>query len=191
MLYVAGDGGVFRSQDGGTSWTIYPAIANTWTLASAVTATATTLTVNAGATPPVAPFTVTIGQEELTVTNTVTNANGTSTWTVLRAQDGTAAMAYSAGATVTNNNDGAVQQGGLLPDMDVTSLQLMTGNINTSTGLPNESTGYNMLMASTYGEGDFVIRLDNSAIQKSAVVSFCGAAGDLRRPRRDLHAARP
>ena len=160
MLYVGGDGGVFRSEDGGTTWTVYPAVTYTWTLASALTAGAATLTVNAGGpTAPTTPFTITIGAEELEVTATSGNV-----WTILRGQDGTGAAAHAAGAVATNNGDNAVQQGGLLPDLDVTSLQLMTGNINTSTGLPNASTGFNMLLASTYGQGDFAIRLDNSAV---------------------------
>ena len=61
--------------------------------------------------------------------------------------------------------------------MQVTSLQLVNGDINTSTGLPNESTGgYNILVASTYGQGDFAIRLDNSAVLNDVVpqISLAG-----------------
>ncbi len=98
VLYVAGNGGVFRSEDQGKTWTVYPSV----------------------------------------------------------------------------TADGAKQQGGLFPDLNVTSLSLVTGNINTSTGLPNTTTGFNMLVAGTYGQGDYAIRLDNAAVQQFAVVNFGG-----------------
>ncbi len=239
VLYVGGDGGVVRSEDGGTTWTNFPSVTDTWTLATAISSkTVTTLQVsNNGPTPPATPFTITIGGEEMTVTNAINTwtlasplssmatsltvtaggptapstpftitidneqllistvvghvwtisqrgydgtlaashlANATVTndtlWTVLRGQDGTTAATYAAGATATNNGDNAVQQGGLFPDMQVTSLQLVNGDVNTSTGLPDASTGgYNMLVASTYGQGDFAIRLDNSAVINDVV----------------------
>ena len=89
----------------------------------------------------------------------------------MRHQDGTtAAMHTPATNDIANNGDNAVQQGGLFPDMQVTSLQLVNGDINTSTGLPDETTGgYNMLVASTYGQGDFAIHLDNSAVLNDLV----------------------
>ena len=52
--------------------TTMPARRRTWTLASTFTAASTTLTVNAGEpTPPTGPFTITIGQEQLTVSATM------------------------------------------------------------------------------------------------------------------------
>ena len=173
MLYVGGDGGVFRSEDGGTTWTNFPNVTDTWTLAGSssatvLTSTATSLTVNAGGpTAPTTPFTITIGTEEIEVTSVNSTTN---VWTIMRGQDGTTAAAHNGGASVTNNGDNAVLGGGLLPNLDVTSLQLMTGDVNASTGLPESSTGYNMLEAGTYGQGVYAIRLDNSAVQQFPTV---------------------
>jgi subtilisin-like proprotein convertase family protein len=82
-------------------------------------------------------------------------------------------------------NDTAVQDGGYIPNAHVTHLQLMTGNINPADGLPSgaastwdagptnpnasgdghqlggQAAGYNVLLATTYGRGDFAIRIDN------------------------------
>ncbi len=164
VLYVGGNGGVFRSINGGASWSFYPAVTDTWTLAAPLSKTATTLTVNGVSTPPQGEaFTITIGSELMTVT--AVNGN---TWTVERGMGGTTAAAYNTGATVTFSDNG------LMPNLDVTSLTLADGNVNSSTGLPVASTGYNLLMAGTYGQGDYAIRLDNSAIQQYAVVSLQG-----------------
>lgn len=83
VLYIGGEGGIFRSTDKGKTWTIFPSAAG----------------------------------------------------------------------------DGAVRDGGLLPNAHVTSLSLATGNINTTTGQPDQSQGPNILLASTYGRGSFAIRL--------------------------------
>jgi subtilisin-like proprotein convertase family protein len=98
VLYVGGEGGVFRSIDQGQTWTFYP--------------------------------------------------------------DVTA--------------DGAVQEGGLLPSAHVTELNLVLGNINPATGMADPSAGFNMLLATTYGRGDFVIRLNNSAVQQFLVAPNAG-----------------
>ena len=90
VLYVAGDGGVFRSEDGGTTWTNFPNLTQTWTLATAMTLTGNTLQVsNNGPTPQVTvngsnPFTITIGGEEMEVTNTLNTWTlaPTTTWTL-------------------------------------------------------------------------------------------------------------
>jgi subtilisin-like proprotein convertase family protein len=59
--------------------------------------------------------------------------------------------------------DGAPTDFGYLPDNHVTQLSLSVGNINPTTGLPDQSTGPNLLYAATYGQGGFIIRLpDNS-----------------------------
>jgi hypothetical protein len=56
--------------------------------------------------------------------------------------------------------DNAPVDGGYLPSVDVTNLQLVLGNINPSTGHPTQSTGDpEVLLATTYGRGDFAIRL--------------------------------
>ncbi len=49
--------------------------------------------------------------------------------------------------------------GGLLPNVGITSLSPVLGNIDPTTGRPNVATGPNVLLASTYGRGDFAIRL--------------------------------
>jgi subtilisin-like proprotein convertase family protein len=57
--------------------------------------------------------------------------------------------------------DGALQEGGLLPSVKVTDLSLSLGNINPINGLPAQAFGRNMLVATTYGMGTYVIRLDD------------------------------
>jgi subtilisin-like proprotein convertase family protein len=98
VLYVGGDGGVFRSLDKGLTWTYYPDIAQ----------------------------------------------------------------------------DGATQEGGYLPNVHVTHLDIALGNFNTATGFPDASTGLNLLVATTYGRGTFAIRMDNHAIQQFAVAPMAG-----------------
>jgi hypothetical protein len=83
ILYVGGEGGVYRSLDGGQSWTPFPD-------------------------------------------------------TVI---------------------DGAQFEGGLLPNAHVTELNLAIGTITTSTGRPTVSGSPDVLLATTYGRGDFAIRV--------------------------------
>src|SRR5262249_4443059 len=83
VLYVGGEGGVFRSLDKGRSWYIFPSIAN----------------------------------------------------------------------------DGAPADGGYLPNAEVTRLELSLGNVNPTTGLNDPKTSEDMLVATTYGRGMFMIRL--------------------------------
>jgi subtilisin-like proprotein convertase family protein len=94
-LYVGGDGGVFRSTDGGKTWAIFPSIAG-----------------------------------------------------------------------------GAPVDGGYLPNAAVTDLDLSLGNINPTTGKPDQATGPDMLIATTYGRGAFAIRLDANLIPGPHVVSL-------------------
>ena len=64
---------------------------------------------------------------------------------------------------------GAVTQGGYLPHVSVTSLSVSLGNVNPTTGMPNLAGPYDpttasapdpdLLMASTYGQGQFAINL--------------------------------
>lgn len=94
ILYVAGDGGVFRSVNGGAAWTFFP---------SAIA-------------------------------------------------------------------DGAPLDGGYLPNTLVTDLDLSIGEIDPATGLPRTSApGLNLLVATTYGRGQFAIRLDPTLPQNSFV----------------------
>ncbi len=98
VLYVAGEGGVFRSINKGVTWTYYPNVAD----------------------------------------------------------------------------DGAAQEGGYLPNANVTSLDLVLGNVNPTTGFHDPSSGLNMLLATTYGRGDFAIRLDNSSFNQYIVAPNSG-----------------
>lgn len=83
VLYVGGDSGVYRSQDKGKTWALFPSAAN----------------------------------------------------------------------------DGAPVDGGYLPNVKITHLDLVLGNINPETGLPSRSTSPDMLLATTYGRGSFAIHL--------------------------------
>jgi hypothetical protein len=60
-------------------------------------------------------------------------------------------------------SDGASVDGGYLPDSHVTKLTLSAGNINPTTGLPDQAGGPNLLIATTFGRGDFAIRLQNNS----------------------------
>jgi subtilisin-like proprotein convertase family protein len=95
-VYVGGDSGVYRSTDGGSSWTIFPSVAA----------------------------------------------------------------------------DGSPQDGGFLPNAHISNLQLVLGNINSTTGLPDQAGGPNLLVANTYGRGTFAIRLPNNQAPGPHVVSF-------------------
>ena len=55
--------------------------------------------------------------------------------------------------------DGAQYEGGLLPNAHVTELNLAVGNITTTTGRPTVSGSPDVLLATTYGRGDFAIRV--------------------------------
>jgi subtilisin-like proprotein convertase family protein len=94
VLYVGGEGGVYRSTDFGANWDYFPAA---------------------------------------------------STYTDL-----------ATGRTYD------IPDGGYLPNAHVTDLDLVLGNIDPANGLPrqSESGGLNLLLATTYGRGQFAIRLD-------------------------------
>ena len=67
--------------------------------------------------------------------------------------------------------DGAPADGGYLPRNRVTDLDLSIGNIDPTTGQPKkDGSGLNLLLATTYGRGQFAIRLDN-ALPINAFVS--------------------
>jgi subtilisin-like proprotein convertase family protein len=92
VLYASGYGGVFRSIDNGTTWTVFPEM----------------------------------------------------------------------------NFDGAPADGGYLPNVDVTNLQLVLGSINPDTGHAVQTTGDpEVLLATTFGRGDYAIRLAPDIIPNS------------------------
>jgi hypothetical protein len=68
----------------------------------------------------------------------------------------------------------AAQTGGDLPVGRVTDLKLVTGNVNPTTGVPDTSSGLNVLVASMYGRGDFGIKLDTSAYSQFIAVPHAG-----------------
>ncbi len=68
---------------------------------------------------------------------------------------------------VADNN--APQEGGYLPNVRVTDLDLMLGYLNPQTGSTNRSAAENVLMATTYGRGAFAIRLDDSGYSQFLV----------------------
>ena len=69
--------------------------------------------------------------------------------------------AVNADGTVNTNDllNCPLGEGGGLPNVQVTDLDLSLGNIDHTTGRPDVSTGPNLLMASTYGRGAYAIRL--------------------------------
>jgi subtilisin-like proprotein convertase family protein len=68
-------------------------------------------------------------------------------------------------------NEGAVADGGLLPNVDITDLKLALGPIDQSSGLPKQATGYNLLLAMTNGRGAFAIRLDQNLSKSNIPIS--------------------
>ncbi len=71
-----------------------------------------------------------------------------------------------------NTTMGALVNGGLLPDVLVTSLNLSLGNVDPNTGVvdANQATGPALLTATTYGRGVFAIRVDDNLIPGPHVV---------------------
>ena len=74
---------------------------------------------------------------------------------------------YPTGAKVVDpfnptdrSKDATVPAGGLLPDVLVTDLDLSTGNVDRATGLSGGKDGLNLLVATTFGRGQWAIRLD-------------------------------
>ncbi len=68
------------------------------------------------------------------------------------------------------DEDGAAVDGGYLPNVLITDLDLSLGNIDPATGLPNQGLGgLNLLLATTYGRGQFAIRLNTTIDQESNV----------------------
>ena len=57
----------------------------------------------------------------------------------------------------------AAVNGGYLPATNITSLQISAGNISQTTGVPDQPGGANVLIASTYGRGNFAIQLPISS----------------------------
>ncbi|HEY1684009.1 MAG TPA: proprotein convertase P-domain-containing protein, partial [Tepidisphaeraceae bacterium] len=95
------------------------------------------------------------------------NEGGTWTWTLFPNQ-----------AT-----DGAPADGGELPNTEVSDLDLSTGNVDATTGIPlSNNTANNILLASTFGNGAYAIRLGPVVTLNASAASspgVQGAAGSL------------
>jgi subtilisin-like proprotein convertase family protein len=83
---------------------------------------------------------------------------------------------------------GAVAPGGNLPHVGVTSLSSSLGNIDVNTGMPNTAGPYDpsgpgaapdpdLLMAATYGQGEFAINLAPMLFPSSVAVAAANTAG--------------
>ena len=83
---------------------------------------------------------------------------------------------------------GAVTPGGYLPHVSVSSLSLSLGNINPNTGMPNTAGPYNpaspgatpdpdLLMAATYGQGEYAINLAPLLFPTSVQVASADTSG--------------
>jgi subtilisin-like proprotein convertase family protein len=66
-------------------------------------------------------------------------------------------------------NNQAPQEGGYLPNVYVTDLDIMLGYLNPATGATNHAASHNILMATTYGRGAFAIRLDDTGFSQFLV----------------------
>lgn len=66
-------------------------------------------------------------------------------------------------------NNGAPQEGGFLPNVYITDLDLMLGYLNPQTGATSHASSQNLLMATTYGRGAFAIRLDDAGFSQFLV----------------------
>lgn len=66
-------------------------------------------------------------------------------------------------------NNGAPQEGGWLPNVRVTDLDLMLGYLNPQTGVTNHAASQNLLLATTFGRGAFAIRLDDTGFSQFQV----------------------
>jgi subtilisin-like proprotein convertase family protein len=87
---------------------------------------------------------------------------------VYRSRDKGQTWAYFPSIT----EDGAPVDGGYLPNVEITDLDLSLGNVDPATGLHNQGQGgLNLLMATTYGRGQFAIRL-NTTIDQEFNVQF-------------------
>ena len=70
--------------------------------------------------------------------------------------------AFPAGTSYTDQfgNTVNVPAGGNFPDVNVTDLDLSTGNVDRATGLTTGKDGLNLLLATTFGRGQWAIRLN-------------------------------
>lgn len=91
-------------------------------------------------------------------------------------------------------SDGASAEGGYLPNVIVTDLDIVIGNIDPATGRANAASevidpntglkttanGWNILVASTYGRGAYAIRLAPIIVDPSVFLSVTGRLSPYR-----------
>ena len=77
------------------------------------------------------------------------------TWALF--PDGTTTVTGAVNSTSANNSP--LGDGGGLSTLQVSDLDMVLGNIDPTTGQPNIATGPNVLMASSYGQGTYSIKL--------------------------------
>ena len=76
------------------------------------------------------------------------------------------------------STDNAPTDGGYLPNVEVTDLDFATGAVNASTGIPQTAPNDpNILMASTFGDGAYAIRLAPIVTLNTASASPAGVVG--------------
>ncbi|MCI0641204.1 MAG: hypothetical protein L0Y70_19170 [Gemmataceae bacterium] len=66
-------------------------------------------------------------------------------------------------------DEGAPEDMGYLPSVQVMDLDLALGDVNVNSGFTDPSAGLNLLMATTWGRGIFAIRLDHAPYQQFLV----------------------
>jgi hypothetical protein len=64
--------------------------------------------------------------------------------------------------------------GGFLPNVVVSDIDLVLGNTSPTSGVVNESTGFNMLYATSFGRSAYAIRLNNSDVEQFRTVATFG-----------------
>jgi subtilisin-like proprotein convertase family protein len=78
---------------------------------------------------------------------------------VYRSLDQGTTWTYYPDIDETNPANTGLQDGGFLPNVEITDLDLSIGDIDPSSGLPKPG-GLNLLVATTYGRSTFAIRVD-------------------------------
>ncbi len=122
--------------------------------------------------PAGGPFTVTAlagksySPAQLSVVGGATVTPGASHPVLYAGGQGGVFRSFDQGTTWTyfpdQSIDGAVQEGGFMTSSKVTELSLVLGNLNPATGMPSQPFGRNFLLAATYGQGFYGIRLDDA-----------------------------
>jgi subtilisin-like proprotein convertase family protein len=161
VLYVSANSGVYRSIDGGTTWTLFPAAGATATTTVTGGAVTAINVISGGSGYTTVPMVTITGGGGSGASATATVVGGVIT-AITITSPGTG---YTSPPTVTIEDStlphgGATQDGGFLPDVSVSQLSLTQGNIDPTTGRATPQQGDpDILVATTFGRGQFAIRL--------------------------------